>query len=442
MVRKYLVKIANIKDGADIENTKVEIDENISLRGYNIWILICSAILASIGLDTNSVAVIIGAMLISPLMSPILGIGLSLGIHDNEMFRHSIRNLSIATFLCLAASTMYFFLSPFSQPTAEILARTKPTILDVGVAFFGGVAGIVSASRKDKTNAIPGVAIATALMPPLCATGFGIATGNASVLMGAFYLFIVNAVFISLATLLIVKYLRFPIKKYIDSRKQKFYARYATITILILILPSVYFLISVYQELQFKSAIKSLLVKEIEQRNNDVLKWDLVESDTAKEVKFYISGAGISDSASDYLQELLSGIGSEKFKLVITRVNVSKDEVAKLSADVAQGIMKSYELETKKQMAIDSSRIPLNDSALINSINKELRILLPDMKKFVIGKTRILTADSSSEAYYADIQLNSKKSLPAGKDLQSNNLYNFLKFKLNVDTLLFQLSSP
>lgn len=135
-------------------------------------------------------------------------------------------------------------------------------------------------------------------------------------------------------------------------------------------------------------------------------------------------------------------MGSEKFKLVITRVNVSKDEVAKLSADVAQGIMKSYELDTKKQMAIDPSRSPLNDSALINSINKELRILLPDMKYFVIGKTRILTADSSSEAYYADIQLNSKKSLPVGKDLQNNNLYNFLKFKLNVDTLLFQLSSP
>lgn len=441
MVRKYIAKIANIKDGADIEKTKDEIDENITLRGYNIWILICSAILASIGLDTNSVAVIIGAMLISPLMSPILGIGLSLGIHDNEMFRHSIMNLFIATVLCLAASTTYFSISPFAIPTAEIISRTKPTILDVGIAFFGGVAGIVSASRKDKTNAIPGVAIATALMPPLCATGFGIATGNTKVLLGAFYLFVVNAAFISLATLIIVKYLKFPIKKYIDTYKQKVYARYAIITILILILPSVYFLISVYQELQFKSAIKNLLVSKIEQGNNNVIKWDLVEYDTLKVVKFYVAGAGISDSTSTYLQKLLAEHSNEKFKLTFTKVNISKDEIAKLSADVAQGIMKGYEANATKQPVIDTIYSAVSDSILFSSIERELRILLPEMQNLIIGKNKLISRDSSEDVFFVDLQIPKKKIKEFSRIDYRKNVYNFIKYKLETDTVIFKISS-
>lgn len=167
-ITRFIRLKISLRDGTDIEGTIEEISKNVSLRGINVWMLICSAILASIGLDVNSTAVIIGAMLISPLMSPILGVGLAVAIQARGLLKNSLLNLGLATILSLLTSFLYFFLSPLGGITSEISARITPTILDVGVAFFGGIAGIAAGSRKDKTNAIPGVAIATALMPPLC----------------------------------------------------------------------------------------------------------------------------------------------------------------------------------------------------------------------------------------------------------------------------------
>ncbi len=222
-MRKYISHILNLRENADFEKTKSTISEGISLRGYNLWILACSTILASIGLDTNSTAVIIGAMLISPLMSPILGVGLSVAIHDKQVLTRSLRNLIIAVVISLGASVLYFFLSPLGVPTPELQARTFPTLLDVLIALFGGIAGIVSISRHEQTNAIPGVAIATALMPPLCTAGFGIATANWNYFFGAFYLFFINAVFISLSTYLIVRYLHFPEKEFVNTKVARRY---------------------------------------------------------------------------------------------------------------------------------------------------------------------------------------------------------------------------
>ena len=222
-MKKYLSDLLDLRKASDFEKTKAAISEGISLRGYNLWILLCSTILASIGLDTNSTAVIIGAMLISPLMSPILGVGLSLAIHDKQLLIRSLRDLFLAVVISLAASVLYFFLSPLSEPTIELQARTFPTLLDVLVALFGGIAGIISISRHDQINAIPGVAIATALMPPLCTAGFGLATLRWDYFFGAFYLFFINAVFISLATYLIVKYLHFPEIHHLDKKLDKKY---------------------------------------------------------------------------------------------------------------------------------------------------------------------------------------------------------------------------
>lgn len=200
----------NIKDDSDGAGTINGIRSGIDLRGYNLWILAAAALLACIGLDTNSAAVIIGAMLISPLMNPILGVGLGLGIDDPDSLFKSIQNLAVAVFMSLLISFLYFrFLTPLGGITPEIQARTSPTLLDAFVALFGGVAGIVSNSRREKSNAIPGVAIATALMPPLCSAGFGLANMEWSVFFGAFYLFFINAMVISFFTFLIVRYLGF-----------------------------------------------------------------------------------------------------------------------------------------------------------------------------------------------------------------------------------------
>ncbi|WP_346860462.1 DUF389 domain-containing protein [uncultured Draconibacterium sp.] len=209
-IRRFLRSVLSINDGTDIPATIEGIKRDIGFRGPTAWILIFSIFIASIGLNINSTAVIIGAMLISPLMGPILGIGLSIGTNDFETLVRSLKNLGIAVSIALFTSTLYFIITPLTIEQSELLARTKPTILDVMVALFGGFAGILAGSRKEKTNVIPGVAIATALMPPLCTAGYGLATLKLSYFFGAFYLFFINSVFISLATFLVVRYLKFP----------------------------------------------------------------------------------------------------------------------------------------------------------------------------------------------------------------------------------------
>ena len=201
--------------------TVMSIRDGIYLKGSNIWLLISAIAIASIGLDVSSPALLIGAMLISPLMSPILGIGLSIGINDRKTLFGSLKSFGTAVLVSLTTSVIYFSLSPIGTATPEMLSRTSPTVLDVMVAFFGGIAGIVAGSRKDKSAAIPGVAIATALLPPLCVAGFGIAHGDLKIFLGSFYLFFLNSVFISLATYVIVRLLKFPYKEHLSHADKK-----------------------------------------------------------------------------------------------------------------------------------------------------------------------------------------------------------------------------
>ncbi|HKK79877.1 MAG TPA: DUF389 domain-containing protein, partial [Phaeodactylibacter sp.] len=174
-LKEWFRSLLDLREGLDREGTIVAIRTNKRMQGANAWLLGCSIMIASLGLDLNSPAVIIGAMLVSPLMSPILGIGLGVAINDKDAMFTAMRHFAIAIVIALVTSTFYFFITPFGNMTEEIQSRTSPTFLDGLVAIFGGFAGIISSTRKDKTNAIPGVAIATALMPPLCVTGFGIA---------------------------------------------------------------------------------------------------------------------------------------------------------------------------------------------------------------------------------------------------------------------------
>ena len=248
----WVKKTIRIHEDTDFEATVNSISNSITFKGTNVWILFFAIIVASVGLNVNSTAVIIGAMLISPLMGPIMGIGLSIGITDNEMLRRSLRNLLVMVAISLLASTAYFFLSPLGDAQSELLARTRPTIFDVLIAFFGGAAGIVATSRKSQPfTVISGVAIATALMPPLCTAGYGLATAQFRYFFGAFYLFFINSFFIALSTFLIIKYLRFPQKKYLDPVREKMVKRYITIFSIIVIIPSVIIALHVVQETSF-----------------------------------------------------------------------------------------------------------------------------------------------------------------------------------------------
>ncbi len=221
---------------------------NISFRGSNLWILACAIVVASVGLNVNSTAVIIGAMLISPLMGPIVGAGFGLGTYDFELLKKSLKNLFIATIVSLIVSTIYFFISPFKEAQPELLSRTSPNIYDILIAFFGGIVGAVAITRVEKGNPIPGVAIATALMPPLCTAGYGLATANLKYFLGAMYLYGINCIFICISTFLIVKYLSYPIKKQLDETTQKKVKYYISSLLIIFILPSIYFAYQLFEE--------------------------------------------------------------------------------------------------------------------------------------------------------------------------------------------------
>ena len=239
--RNYLKGILDSSNERENEAETIDnIRKGINFKGSNLWVLIFAIFIASLGLNVNSTAVIIGAMLISPLMGPIMGIGLGVGINDFELIKTSFRNLAIATIFGILTSTLYFLISPLNEARSELLARTTPTIYDVLIAFFGGLAGIVASSTRLKGNVIPGVAIATALMPPLCTAGFGIASGNLTYFFGAFYLYMINSVFIAFATTLGVKLMHFSKKTFVDPVRGKKVQQIVYTIIFVTMVPSIY----------------------------------------------------------------------------------------------------------------------------------------------------------------------------------------------------------
>lgn len=251
MIRK-LLKYINLQN--EIENfdeIHQSIEKGIIFKGTNLWILVFAIIIASVGLNTNSTAVIIGAMLISPLMGPITGMGYSIAINDHILFRRSIKNFTFAVGASLVASTLYFMISPVSNAQSELLARTSPTIYDVLIALFGGFAGIIAISSKNKGNVIPGVAIATALMPPLCTAGYGLATGQLNFFFGAFYLFTINTVCIALASTVVAQLLKFPIRSNIEDIRKKRINQIISVILTITILPSIYLGYKLVQDEKF-----------------------------------------------------------------------------------------------------------------------------------------------------------------------------------------------
>lgn len=259
-----IVQIFNVRDGADLEGTVSNIKKDLEFKGHNIWILVFSIFIASIGLNLNSTAVIIGAMLISPLMGPIQGIGLSLGTNDFATLLISFRNLLVMIFVSLLTSFIFFKLSPFQEAQSEILGRTKPNLFDAFVAIFGGLAGIIAGSRFERGNVIPGVAIATALMPPLCTAGYGLATGQYTYFFGAFYLFLLNSAFICMTTILVVKYLRVPLVHYVNPRKERQIKLFVGVLAILVILPSLVTLFDVTKEYKHQNEIKTFLNQEVD----------------------------------------------------------------------------------------------------------------------------------------------------------------------------------
>jgi uncharacterized hydrophobic protein (TIGR00271 family) len=314
---KFLHDLLDIKADTDKKGTINDIKENISMKGHNAWVLVFSILIASIGLNISSPAVVIGAMLISPLMGPILGVGLSIGINDIDTLRRSLINLGVMVGLSLVTSFLFFLIPIFRNETPEILARTAPDVRDVFIAIAGGLALIIAISRRSKqTNTIAGVAIATALMPPLCTAGYGLATWNLSYFGGAMFLFTINTIFIALATFVIVKFLRFPMLKYINSTKRKHIARTASTVALLVFSGSIYLFFNLFKENQFKQAADNL-INDIKKSGISIIdEKDENKDYQNKKVKIYVYGNKLSNDEIKRWKERLPEYGLKDTQLI------------------------------------------------------------------------------------------------------------------------------
>ncbi|MBQ9597446.1 MAG: DUF389 domain-containing protein [Bacteroidales bacterium] len=262
-VKRWLRRYIYIYDQVDTVDAAERIKAGIWFRGPNVWILAFSIIIASVGLNVNSTAVVIGAMLISPLMGPIIGMGLALGTNDIELLKAAAKNLLVMVLISLAASALFFLLSPLSlvNPT-ELEARTTPTIYDVLIALFGGLAGILESSRKERGTVLSGVAIATALMPPLCTAGYGLAHLNMHYFLGALYLFVINSFFIAIATYLMVKYLRFRTTDDVSPALVQRSRRIISVVLVAILVPSIWSAVTLIRDNNFERNVQGFMRAE------------------------------------------------------------------------------------------------------------------------------------------------------------------------------------
>ena len=302
-------------DSASYEEIEEGIISGANLYGTNMCILILSIVIASIGLNMNSIATIIGAMLISPLMGPIIAIGYGIATNNIKLTKTALTNLSLQIVIALITSTIYFLISPIKTETSEILNRVYPTIWDVLIAIFGGLAGIIGITRKEKSNVIPGVSIATALMPPICTAGFGIATGNIEHFAGAIYLFLINSFFIGLTALIVTKILKIPVKENINNKKAIRTKILGTAFCIIMIIPSVIFAVNIANDTFIRKNVDKYISSEFVFDSTKVLKTNLdVKNNTLRVV---LIGQKINDEQLSKLLEVKNKYGLSKIELTI-----------------------------------------------------------------------------------------------------------------------------
>ena len=310
LLRAYLKRLIHVEGELDVGAAEALIRKNIAFRGPNVLILICAIIIASIGLNCNSIPVIIGAMLVSPLMGPILGFGMGLGIHDTRLIWQALKNLAIMVGVSLVASSLYFTISPLRMNNpSELLARTQPTIYDVLIAFVGGSAGILETARKERGTVISGVAIATALMPPLCTVGYGIALWNWRYALGALYLFSINSIFIALATFLGVKYLHFPVVSYPKAgsdvlgqqRRQRRLRWTMVVVVLAVMVPSILTAVRLVKQNNFDRAVDAFVEAWKAEGDNRIYDQKIEHTARHSTVEFFIVGDFFTDQERDSL---------------------------------------------------------------------------------------------------------------------------------------------
>ncbi|MEA5403312.1 TIGR00341 family protein [Arcicella sp. DC2W] len=426
----FITDLFNLNKGEeDKQKTLDNVKGNISFTGSNLWILACAIMVASIGLNVNSTAVIIGAMLISPLMGPIVGAGFALGIYDFTLLRKSLFNLLIATVASLIVATLYFYLSPFKEIQSELLARTSPNIYDVLIAFFGGLAGVIAITRVEKGNPIPGVAIATALMPPLCTAGYGLATANWKFFLGALFLYSINCVFICIATYSIVKYLKYPASKQIDIKHQKQVRYGVTAIVLLMLLPSAFFAFTLYKEQQFKQLANNFIEKEFVENGSTLVYKRINYSTTSKIIELAFLKKVFTETEVQQLNEKLKVSGLSNTKLFI-RQN-SSDNLQSLKDDILNEVNKKDNALSEKDKSIALLEQKLSESTFDNKqLLAEINIFFPTISSVSVSKQNIALKDSTRLSTL--LIYNSKPKLI---DTDKDKLKTWMLKKLSIDSI-------
>lgn len=456
-IKKFLVELLDFRHDTDRPATIEAIKADIPFKGATAWILIFAVFVASIGLNANSTAVVIGAMLISPLMGPILGIGMSFAINDIDTFKKSLINLATMIILSLFASFLFFYLFPLSEDTSELLGRTKPDIRDVLIAFFGGLALMVARTKKGTVaSVIFGVAIATALMPPLCTAGYGLAEGNLVYFSQAMYLFTINAIFIALATFMVLKLLNFPMHKYANSAKRKRYKTIAAVVGIVVMIPAIYTFINVYKENKIDNQITAFVKNEIKSNDFYLLMEDEYYPKTKTlELKFFnevgeaeknsLENRLISDPRYTDLTNIklkIKGSDTKSFDLITTAYQEKRDEL-KESKNVIEGLQnKINDLEetiTSLNNRIEQDALNKNQKVIAFSrIAKDVKIRYGEIQRIdfanVLSSKDFIKIDTIPQV---SIQWNSNvtDSIISLKEIE---LRNWLQIEMKLDTLFIK----
>lgn len=419
-----------------------EITQGISFRGANLWILITAIFMASLGLNVNSTAVIIGAMLISPLMGPIIGMGLAVGINDLDLLKRAAKNFSVATLISVLTATIYFLISPLGEAQSELLARTSPTLYDVLIAFFGGVAGIIALSTKGgkSGNVLPGVAIATALMPPLCTAGYGIASGNLFFFLGAFYLFFINTVFISLATAIGVRMMKFPPHSFLTAERAKKAKRILTGFIIATTTPALVMTVNIIRTSIFENNVHNFVKSELSQSGTQILSTSADRQGGT--LRIVAVGREISDSLQRAAEGRLESYGLTGFQLNVIQ-GVQSDSL------LARSIQQEQHLSTQAsdhqkllELSTENTALSqhLSEYTLYEEYARELRselvVLFPNIRTLSLAPVVEVQTDTTSSARYVAVLLGMEagKALPAPEQAK---LQQWFKARVPADSLVF-----
>lgn len=442
-IKVFLKELLDISSDTDRETTVESVKKDISFKGHNAWILVFSIFVASIGLNVSSTAVVIGAMLISPLMGPIVGVGLSVAINDVDTLRKSFINLGVMVVLSVLTAFIYFSISPVKQETPELVARTYPTILDVLVAIFGGLALIVAKTKRGTiASVIFGVAIATALMPPLCTVGYGLAIGNWKFALGALYLFSINAVFIALSTFVVSKFLGFPLVKYANSKKRKRTAQIASAIAIVVMVPSVVLFYNLFQKQVFETQANLFFTDVMQFSGAEKLKTSVNFQN--KELEVYLIGAPVPQATIETWRTQMGDINALKEANLIVRQGPSPaGDMAELSSQVRSGILEDLYVRNQEVIEDKDARISLLENELLKyrkgdfsfrDLSREIKANYENVESLSYAN-EVSTNFSKIDTVHT-FSVNWKNNVPSReKRTDIQKMQNWLKLRLQVDTL-------